>query len=814
MRIISITNQNSRNVSQPKSFFIRSLIGFEKVLYSVRDAFWSYPQIFDQEKFETQPFFKLYISSVPYSHFVFSGFVMLAIFLVVFVTGVPKIVSYSGNNLKEGVVMGVGIDGAVQKISKVNPILPSNVQLEKDLVSLIYEPLLTFEYVDKIDDGTQIGGAVKILAKEIITLKPGADYQFNLRQDVYWHDSSSLFERKFSAEDVIKTFDIIASLDDSAISTENVNAYTRALKELQWQKIDDYTVRVCTIPANPVVEGCDTRNDSPIFSNFLELLSFKIIPAHLSGDIDNSTISTSEPALFRSPVGTGRYKFRGATDTSVNLTLNESYHDLGKVYKTVEIKATDKIKSFLSLNSTQNQELELLTSDYFSKSDVISEVPESFESYSHFIIKSIIDEQKLVVDLIKEIPAKDLIQNIEFVYYPDLESAVEGIKNGEIHSLVSTSTEFKNSFVEYKNIDAYQSPVLQNQFWALYFNLRETPDGRFIAPEFLSDPNVRYAISLAIDKDDIVEDTLDSLAQVSQGPIPSKSFFFNPAAQIRDPAARSVLRQIMNFESNGQKLWTYNPELSISQNIDSIKSTLGTMVSDADLKKVRDNWFYTSKDQANAILDKTDWQIRRGATYRTLKTGETMEFDLYFVESFDRRKVAEAIRDDLQEVGIRVNINTAPASEGWNLKDLNDQVLAPRFFDVILYGMNTFIDPDRYELYHSSQIQYPGLNIAGYVGTAESVVKRENRQEGESSVVRVPKIDKLLDDARRFDPVKNRNERRDNYLDLQELIADDAPIVYLYSPRFIYFINNRIGNINLDGVSSIEERFDNIWQWI
>src|SRR5690606_19363638 len=89
--------------------------------------------------------------------------------------------------------------------------------------------------------------------------------------------------------------------------------------------IDKYTVRVCT-KASDDTRSCDESKNKPIFSNFLELIGIKIIPEHRIKDINSATVNTSIPELYRSPVGTGRYKFIGADDYSVTIEFNDDYY--------------------------------------------------------------------------------------------------------------------------------------------------------------------------------------------------------------------------------------------------------------------------------------------------------------------------------------------------------------------------------------------------------------------------------------------------------------------------------------------------------
>lgn len=646
----------------------------EKLLYRVRDIFWKYPDFVFEDNVHKRAFIELYKASSPASHFVFAGIILLVLFMGLFVTGFPSISSSKSKTYIEAVVLGTDSQGELQRLNKINPLTASNIQLEKDLVELIYEPLFRYEYLRQ-PDGTYSGGVINVLADDIVKIQQGANYEIILEQGISWHDRS-----EFSADDVIRTFELLSLIDKG-------NAYTQALKQMQWEKIDDYTVRICTKMQTDEFNSCLSDVQRPIISNFLELISFKIIPAHLSNDIDPANLNNIA-TLFRNPVGTGPYIFSNISDNQLRVVKNTLYHDGAAA-------------------------------------------------------------------------AAGEVDNIEFQFYKNINDAMAALKSGEVHALATNSVEFKSDVEKYPQIKTYTSPVLNTQFWALYFNLRVRPDGSTIAPEFLNDVRVRKAISAAIDRSKLINEALENVGVEAKGPIPQESYFFN----------------------QNTRWYTYN-------SID-----------------------------IGAILDDAGWRFRGNDQIRTNEQGQRLEFSLYYVNSYDRNRVAESIKSDLLKIGINVITDRREQQGGlinnpfWTLDELNSQILSTRLFDVILYGMDTFVDPDRYELYHSSQIGDQGLNIAGYQGTVQTVAPNENRTEGESSVINVSKADRWLELARSFDPEINKVDRKERYDDLQDLIAEDVPLVYLYHPQFLYFVNNNIQNISLDNVVSIENRFRNVKEW-
>src|SRR5688572_4712417 len=95
---------------------IKVILGIEKILYKVRDAFWSYPEYFDPNKEYNRKITKLYISSVPYSHYILATLVLFLITLPLISSSAPHVFGSTRGLLIEGVVMGTDSNGNVQKI--------------------------------------------------------------------------------------------------------------------------------------------------------------------------------------------------------------------------------------------------------------------------------------------------------------------------------------------------------------------------------------------------------------------------------------------------------------------------------------------------------------------------------------------------------------------------------------------------------------------------------------------------------------------------------------------------------------------------
>jgi peptide/nickel transport system substrate-binding protein len=146
-------------------------------------------------------------------------------------------------------------------------------------------------------------------------------------------------------------------------------------------------------------------------------------------------------------------------------------------------------------------------------------------------------------------------------------------------------------------------------------------------------------------------------------------------------------------------------------------------------------------------------------------------------------KIAEKIKENWIAVGVETEIKIFESG------DLNQNVIRPRNFDALLFGIIVDDESDLYSFWHSSQRIDPGLNITGYANIeADGLLKKML----ENSDVEVAK---------------------DLLSKFQKEIENDIPAVFLYSPEFLYVIPENIMGVKIKTISSPSDRFVNIHKW-
>jgi len=207
---------------------------------------------------------------------------------------------------------------------------------------------------------------------------------------------------------------------------------------------------------------------------------------------------------------------------------------------------------------------------------------------------------------------------------------------------------------------------------------------------------------------------------------------------------------------------------------DSASSTENTKIAAEKILKaqtllVKNNWVKDS----DGVYNK---RVGKGAT-------TTLAFDIYTADSPDLQHTAELIKETWTKIGAKVNIKVFESS------DLYQNIIRTRKYDALLFGEQIGKDRDLYAFWHSSQRNAPGLNVAMYTNS---------------------KVDKILTDIR---TITDNNKRKDGFIQLETLINDDIPAIFLYTPDFIYAIPKSLQGISLSFITTPSDRWNSINSW-
>ncbi len=147
------------------------------------------------------------------------------------------------------------------------------------------------------------------------------------------------------------------------------------------------------------------------------------------------------------------------------------------------------------------------------------------------------------------------------------------------------------------------------------------------------------------------------------------------------------------------------------------------------------------------------------------KNGKPLKFEIITNQNKQREMTAVLIQRRLQEIGIEVSIRVIEWASFVN------RFIKTGDFDVVVLGWGLSLDPDQFNIWHSSQ-QGPGqFNFLGY----------ENKE-----------VDKLLELGRKeLNPLK----REKIYHKFSKYLLEDSPIVYLYAGYGLSAVHKRVKGI-------------------
>jgi len=197
-----------------------------------------------------------------------------------------------------------------------------------------------------------------------------------------------------------------------------------------------------------------------------------------------------------------------------------------------------------------------------------------------------------------------------------------------------------------------------------------------------------------------------------------------------------------------------------------------------------------AEEHAKNILETEGWIDSDEDGIREKKQGQDeeeetikLEFTLVTTDWPELVESAKMLQEMWEKIGARVEIKNIQASE------LKNDYIKPREYEALLFGEILNYDPDPFAFWHSSQKKESGLNLSLY----------DNLE-----------VDKLLEEARQETDQEIRAEK---YRKFQELVVEDIPAIFLYSPNYLYLHNSSVRGVDLNNIVIPSNRFNGIEEW-
>jgi len=247
--------------------------------------------------------------------------------------------------------------------------------------------------------------------------------------------------------------------------------------------------------------------------------------------------------------------------------------------------------------------------------------------------------------------------------------------------------------------------------------------------------------------------------------------FFNQTKSI--PLANDEVREALNYATDRQEI--------INQILGGLGQDIYSPFLYGMIGYSEDNHSDFDLDKANKILSDNDW--KKGDDGIREKDDTKLEINLVTTDWEELVKTAEILKSQWEKVGAKVNASYYPIS------DIQENYIRPREYEALLFGQVVGADPDPYYFWHSDNKKDPGLNLSLF-GNSDS--------------------DKLIDSGR---AEFNEEKRNKDYTDFAEIISKEKPAIFLYSPNYVYPVNQRVKGIDAKTLISPSSRFSqaNLW---
>lgn len=203
------------------------------------------------------------------------------------------------------------------------------------------------------------------------------------------------------------------------------------------------------------------------------------------------------------------------------------------------------------------------------------------------------------------------------------------------------------------------------------------------------------------------------------------------------------------------------------------------------------SWAYTDEfekykynpDKAEELLKALGYTMNSESGYYETANKEILNFTLNYLDNPSNNRIAELLTKYYKKEGVFLK------TEKVGYDQITQEIIATRNFEMLLYEVETTIDPDQYNLWHSLKANYPDLNLSGY---------------------EYERVDILLEEGRQ---TTNRETRKQKYALFQRYLNNGSPVIFLFNPSFDYIVNSRLKGIDLESINNSYDRFHNIENW-
>lgn len=399
---------------------------------------------------------------------------------------------------------------------------------------------------------------------------------------------------------------------------------------------------------------------------------------------------------------------------------------------------------------------------------------------------------------------KPFLEKISFYFYKNIEELLKQARTGKIDGFSISDSRYLKSLEKQKFLLYHLSLP---RYFALFFNLKDS--------RFTKEKGIKEAFNYAIDKKEILEKVFSNEGQIVNSPILPDYFNFSSPSQIHDfnpNKAKEILdkqgfrenqqgKRVKIQESNITFLFKNNLKygnkgvevielqkcLSKDKEIYPDGKITGDFGNETKKAIIRFQEKYAEEILLPAGLKKGTGEVK-SLTKKKLNQicQETTEkiIPLKFILTTSNKspliEIAEILKKQLETVGFEIEIKKI------SLAELETNVLAKREFEILLFGEALGQIPDLFPYWHSSQKEYPGLNITNYQSKEADELLIKTRESLE------------------------QKEKEESLKQFQKVFLEDPSAIFLVRSYYLYFVSPKIKGYKMEKIAQPSNRFNKI----
>jgi len=400
------------------------------------------------------------------------------------------------------------------------------------------------------------------------------------------------------------------------------------------------------------------------------------------------------------------------------------------------------------------------------------------------------------------------ISQIKFRFFKNEEDLIKAAKKGEIDGFSLINFQHLKDLPPDKFV---VHRIILPRYFAVFFNQKKS--------KVLAEEEVRKALNTATNKEEIINEILSGYAHKVDSPVLPEIYGFATPSSVYEfdsQKAKDILNKagFKDFDGDGfrekhiekEPAFQFTSTLKVGNKGNEVKELQKCLAKYPDIYPEGQITGYFGQKTKNAVIrfqEKYASEILQplGLKSGTGKVGPStrkklneicfpsseetlsLEFSLVTVNQPQLIEVANSLKKQWKEIGVKLEVKTA------SISDLEREFIKPREYESLLFGEVLGSIPDPFPFWHSSQKNDPGLNLAMY----------ENK-----------KADYFLEKIRES---YDQETRKENYESFQNVLIKDAPAVFLYSPDYLYLVKPKIKGIKTTIIIDPSKRFSDIENW-